>query len=67
MWPEYRSGEYALWNACRRLGILPPGVQPKWEDNGVQMQAMILAYDQTCSHDETERDAQLAGARMPQV
>ena len=67
MWPDYRTGEYARWRACRRLGILPPGVQPKWEDNGVQMQAMILAYDQTCLHDESERDAQMARAGMPRL
>jgi len=29
------------------------------------MQAMILAYDQIRSYDESEREAQLMGARMP--
>jgi len=47
------------------MGILPPGVQPKWDDNGVDMKARILAFDQTCFHDESERDAQLARAGMP--
>ncbi len=48
-----------------RVGILPPGVQQKWEDNGVDMKARILAFDQTCDHDESERDAQLARAGTP--
>jgi hypothetical protein len=29
------------------------------------MQAMILAFDQTCSHDEDERAVQMPGAGMP--
>lgn len=34
--------------------MLPPGVNPDWESNGVQTQALILAYDQHCEHDENE-------------
>jgi len=31
----------------------------------VEAQALIVAFDQVRSHDEAEREAQLAGARMP--
>jgi hypothetical protein len=25
--PSYRTGDYAIWRACQRLGIRPPGVK----------------------------------------
>ena len=65
LWPSGPTGEYAVWGACERLGILPPGVKPAWDDCGVEAQALIVAFHQTRSYDEAERDAQLAGARMP--
>jgi hypothetical protein len=40
-------------------------VKPKWDDNGVHTQALILAFDQTCEHDEEEEDARWAKAGMP--
>jgi len=40
-------------------------VKLNWEDCGVHTQALILAYDQVRDHDEAEREAHLAGARMP--
>jgi hypothetical protein len=64
IFPEYRTGEYAIWKACARLAVRPPGVPACWDDCGVWTQALILAFDQTASHDEEERAAQLAGARM---
>ena len=33
IWPEYRTGEYAIWKACARLGIRPPGVKACWDDS----------------------------------
>jgi hypothetical protein len=65
MWPDYRTGLYAIWKACLRVGIRPPGVPQHWDDCGVVAQALILAFDQTCSHEEDERAAQMVGARMP--
>ena len=32
LWPPHRTTEYAVWCACERLGILPPGVKPAWDD-----------------------------------
>ena len=45
---------YSIWQACERLGILPPGVKKRWEDNDAWTQAQILAYDQVTQHDEAE-------------
>ena len=42
-------------------------MKANWEDCGVHTQALILAYDQVRDHDEAEREAHLAGARMPRV
>jgi hypothetical protein len=50
-----------------RLGILPPGVKPTWDDCPVAAQALIVAFDQTRAFDESEREARLLGARMPAV
>ena len=67
LWPPHRTAEYSVWCACERLGILPPGVKPAWDDCGVQTQALIVAFDQTRAYDESEREARLLGARMPHV
>lgn len=40
-------------------------MKESWEDNGVEAQAKILAFDQIVQHDDDEREAQLAGARKP--
>lgn len=55
---------YAVWRACARLGIRPPGVPSSWDECGVVIQAHILAYDQIASHDELEQEAALAGAKL---
>ena len=43
----HRTAEYAVWRACERLGIRPPGVKPAWDECGVETQALIVAFDQT--------------------
>ena len=45
--PSYRTGEYAVWRACERLGIRPPGVKASWDECGLETQALIVAFDQT--------------------
>jgi hypothetical protein len=44
--------DYAEWRACERFGILPPGVQPRWEDNHDWIQALLIAYSQIRSQEE---------------
>ena len=65
LFAPHRTAEYAVWRACERLGIRPPGVKPSWDECGVEAQALIVAFEQVRSYDEAEREAQLAGARMP--
>lgn len=36
----------------------------EWDDNGADKQALILAFDQLCQHDEFEQAANLAGAKI---
>ncbi|MHB9044414.1 MAG: hypothetical protein ACYC35_00590 [Pirellulales bacterium] len=44
---------------------MPPNVKPRWDDNGPYTQALIVAFEQLSSHDESEHDAQMLGAGMP--
>ena len=65
MWPDGRTALYAIWKACVRVGIIPPGVPGSpWDDLGVETQALVLGFDQTASHDEDELAGSLAGAKM---
>jgi hypothetical protein len=45
--------KYAMWAACERFGVRPPGVKPDWDDMDVEAQADLLAYHQVAEHDET--------------
>ena len=65
LWPPHRTGRYAIWCACERLGIRPPGVKPSWDECGLEERALILAFDQTRTFDCQEREAQLLGAGRP--
>jgi hypothetical protein len=49
------------------VGVRPPGVLPTWDDNGVETQAKILAFDQLADYDETKLKAALAGVKDPQL
>ena len=60
-----RTELFAIWRACERFGILPPDVKSSWDECDVIAQAHLLAYEQLQSHDETEIQLKLAGARMP--
>ncbi len=61
LWPDYRSNDYAIWQACARFGVKPPGVKANWDDMGSMNQARLYAYNQVALHDEDQRDATLAG------
>ena len=60
-----RTELFAIWRACQRFRILPPGVEPRWEDCNTMTQAHLLAFDQLQSHDESEFQMKLVGARTP--
>jgi hypothetical protein len=42
----------------------PPEVPSRWEDCSSMLQAEIIAFEQTMSHDEDEKAAALAGAKL---
>jgi len=42
-----------IWRFCECLGIRPPGVRKNWGDNDVQTQALILAYYQRRTENES--------------
>jgi len=44
--PKGRTELYAIWSACERFGIKPPGVKDTWEDCDVFTKANLLAYGQ---------------------
>lgn len=64
IFPEFRTGLYAIWRACNRLRVRPPGLPETWDECSGLQQAMILAFDQVAEHDQLERDAALAGATL---
>lgn len=55
---------YAIWRACERFGVKPPGVKSRWEDMTAEEQKLLIAYDQVASHDELQVQSQLAGAKF---
>lgn len=46
MLPKFRTGLFAIWEACARFGILPPHVKPVWDDNDLIAKSELLAYNQ---------------------
>jgi hypothetical protein len=48
---------YACWRACERIGILPPGVKPAWDDNDTETRSLIIAYDQIRGDEDAKREA----------
>jgi len=55
-----RTMEYAVWKACARFGVRPPGVVENWVDCSAIVQGQLIAYDQIASHDEQELAGKLA-------
>ena len=55
-----RTTLYMIWKSCIRLGLLPPGIEKKWDDNVPYQQARMLAFEEILTYEE----AQLAGLNM---
>jgi len=51
---DYRTHEFAIWHACERFHIIPPGCKARWDDMNAWEQASLLGYDQIRSHDEAK-------------
>jgi len=59
---KYRKEPYAIWRACERFGILPPGVKDTWIKNDVWGQARLIAYDQIRQVEDAEHETNLLRA-----
>ena len=59
--PQSRTQEYAVWKACERFGVLPPGVLKNWEEMLPWHQAMLLAFNQIRENEEFELATAMAG------
>lgn len=46
--------DYAIWKACERFKIKPPGVKDEWEKCDIWAQASLIGYDQVRGKEETE-------------
>lgn len=46
MLPNGRTFNYAIWRACERLNIPPPGIPGGWDDLDVITQSRIISYSQ---------------------
>lgn len=44
--PDGRTFNYAMWRACERFGILPPGIPGGWDDLDVIIQSRLISYSQ---------------------
>jgi hypothetical protein len=58
--------EFAVWEACERFGIRPPGVKPSWDEmeEDIITQSLLLAYNQIRTIEDQQWDAQCAGAKV---
>lgn len=52
--PKYRKEIYAVYRACERFGIRPPGVSSSWDEMSPLMQATLIAYSQIREYEEYE-------------
>lgn len=55
--PKGRTADYAIWRACERFGLIPPGVRRYWEDNDWWSQVCLIGYDQGRQVEEVECSA----------
>lgn len=54
--PSGRTGKYAIWHACERMGIRPPGVAPSWDKCSVDARAELIGFDHVRCHEEIQRE-----------
>ena len=55
--PKYRTEKYAVWRACERWHMKPPGVENGWDETHPWFQAHLIAYDQIRQIEDEERQA----------
>jgi hypothetical protein len=62
--PEGRTQDYAIWRACERFGVLPPGLRKHYDDLPPWFQAMLIAYDQIRQIEEAKELGLMATGRI---
>ncbi len=56
--PSYRTGEYAIWRACERMGVRPPGMKSSWDELNNHNKATLIAYSQIREFEDNENRVQ---------
>lgn len=59
--PKGRTQKYAVWKACERLHLLPPGVKPSWDENDTETRELIIGYDHIRGLEDAEHQAACFG------
>lgn len=62
--PDGRTTKFAIWRACERFRMLPPGVKERFDDCTAVAQAELIAFDQIRTIEDTRFQAALAGAKI---
>lgn len=70
MIPDFRTMQYAIFRACERFQVTPPGFPEvfgklNWDQLSAMQQARLLGYDQLANHDQEKWEAKLAGNKSP--
>lgn len=70
MIPDFRTMQYAIFRACERFQIIPPGFPEvfgklNWDRLSAMQQARLLGYDQLANYDQEKWEAKLAGNKSP--
>lgn len=60
----YRTQDYAIWRACERFKVRPPGIKESWEAMLPWHQLKLIAYDQIRQTEEDEITALMATGSM---
>lgn len=57
--------EFAVWEACERFGIRPPGIKLSWDEmsEDVISQSLLIAYNQIRDQENKKWQMELAGAK----
>lgn len=55
---------FAIWSACARFGVKPPGVKDTWDECDVETQARLVAFHQLAENDDWDLQVKLAGAKV---
>ena len=52
MIPDGRTSAYAIFRACERFNVRPPGIEAEWDEMDPWNQEILMAYHTIREHDE---------------